>query len=65
MIRYQKGGAFTPVSWQEAIRYTASKLREIKEKHGPRAIMTTGLARHRQRNQLCDAKVRPRGAEHQ
>lgn len=45
MIRYQKGGAFTPVSWQEAIRYTASKLREIKEKHGPRAIMTTGSSR--------------------
>ena len=45
MIRYQKGGAFTPVSWQEAIRYTASKLREIKEKHGPRTIMTTGSSR--------------------
>ncbi|STV49066.1 formate dehydrogenase H, selenopolypeptide subunit [Klebsiella pneumoniae subsp. rhinoscleromatis] len=45
MIRYQKGGAFTPVSWQEAIRYTASKLREIKGKHGPRAIMTTGSSR--------------------
>ncbi len=45
MIRYQKGGAFTPVSWQEAIRYTASKLREIEEKHGPRAIMTTGSSR--------------------
>ena len=45
MIRYQKGGAFTPVSWQEAIRYTASKLKEIKEKHGPRAIMTTGSSR--------------------
>ena len=22
MIRYQKGGKFTPVSWDEAIRYT-------------------------------------------
>lgn len=45
MIRYQKGGKFTPVSWDEAIRYTAKKLREIKEKHGPRAIMTTGSSR--------------------
>ncbi|HID8919365.1 TPA: molybdopterin oxidoreductase family protein [Klebsiella michiganensis] len=45
MIRYQKGGKFTPVSWEEAIRYTANKLREIKEKHGPRAIMTTGSSR--------------------
>jgi formate dehydrogenase major subunit len=30
MIRYQKGGAFTPVSWDEAIRYTASKLGRSK-----------------------------------
>ncbi|HHR5550686.1 formate dehydrogenase subunit alpha [Klebsiella aerogenes] len=45
MIRYQKGGPFTPVSWEEAIRYTAAKLREIKAKYGPRAIMTTGSSR--------------------
>lgn len=45
MIRYQKGGKLTPVSWDEAIRYTAKKLREIKEQYGPRAIMTTGSSR--------------------
>ena len=45
MIRYQKGGPFTPVSWEEAIRYTAAKLREIKAKYGARAIMTTGSSR--------------------
>ena len=45
MIRYQKGGKFTPVSWDEAIRYTAKRLGEIKAKYGPRAIMTTGSSR--------------------
>lgn len=45
MIRYQKGGKFTPVSWDEAIRYTAQRLSAIKETFGPRAIMTTGSSR--------------------
>ncbi|TCQ84491.1 MULTISPECIES: formate dehydrogenase subunit alpha [Rahnella] len=45
MIRRQKGGKFEAVSWDEAIRYTAQRLKEIKQKHGPRAIMTTGSSR--------------------
>ncbi len=45
MIRYEKGGKLTPVSWDEAIRYTAKRLGEIKAKFGPRAIMTTGSSR--------------------
>lgn len=45
LIRYQKGGKFTPVSWDEAIRYTARRLREIRDSAGPRAIMTTGSSR--------------------
>lgn len=45
MIRRQKGGKFEAVSWDEAIRYTAQRLKEIKEKHGPRAIMHTGSSR--------------------
>ncbi|QHM69978.1 formate dehydrogenase subunit alpha [Mixta intestinalis] len=45
MIRYQKGGKFVPVTWDEAIRYTARRLSEIKAKYGPRAIMTTGSSR--------------------
>ncbi|MEH2921325.1 formate dehydrogenase subunit alpha [Samsonia erythrinae] len=45
MIRYEKGGKFTPVSWEEAIRYTAKRLSEIKAAHGPRSIMTTGSSR--------------------
>jgi formate dehydrogenase major subunit len=35
MIRYHKGEAFTPVTWEEAIRYTAHKLKSIKEQFGP------------------------------
>ena len=45
MIRYEKGGKLQPVSWEEAIRYTAKRLAQIKAEHGPRAIMTTGSSR--------------------
>lgn len=45
MIRYEKGGKLTPVSWEEVIRYTAQRLSEIKAKYGPRSIMTTGSSR--------------------
>ncbi|NDO80239.1 formate dehydrogenase subunit alpha [Citrobacter sp. NCU1] len=45
MIRYEKGGKLTPVSWDEAIRYTAKRLSDIKAAFGPRAIMTTGSSR--------------------
>jgi len=46
MIR--KGGKGSPlveVGWDEAIRYTADRLTEIKKKHGPDTIMCTGSAR--------------------
>ncbi|MDQ0189168.1 formate dehydrogenase subunit alpha [Alicyclobacillus cycloheptanicus] len=36
MIR--KGDTFVPVTWDEALSYTATRLSEIKEKHGPDAI---------------------------
>ncbi|WP_336221465.1 formate dehydrogenase subunit alpha [Citrobacter amalonaticus] len=45
MIRYEKGGKLTPVSWEEAIRYTAQRLLAIRDSDGPRAIMTTGSSR--------------------
>ncbi|MCU6668818.1 formate dehydrogenase subunit alpha [Enterobacteriaceae bacterium H4N4] len=45
MIRYQKGGKLEPVTWDEAIRYTAERLSDIKANYGPRAIMTTGSSR--------------------
>ena len=31
-------GKFEPISWDEALDFTASKLREIKEKNGPDSI---------------------------
>jgi len=46
MIR--KGGKGSPlveVEWDEAIRYTADRLNEIKKKYGPDTIMCTGSAR--------------------
>jgi formate dehydrogenase major subunit len=46
MIR--KGGKGSPleeVEWDEAIRYTAARLSEIKKKYGPNSIMGTGCAR--------------------
>lgn len=43
MIR--KNGQLKEVSWEEAIGFTASKLKEIKEKYGPDSIMGTGCAR--------------------
>lgn len=45
MIRRAKDQPLVPVSWQEAISYTASRLKAIKQQYGPRAIMTTGSSR--------------------
>ena len=45
MIRRQKGGDLEAVSWDEAISFASEKLKSIKAKHGPDAIMTTGSAR--------------------
>ncbi len=45
MIRRQKGGELEPVSWNEAIDFASSKLKNIKATYGPDAIMTTGSAR--------------------
>lgn len=43
MIR--KNGKLEEVSWDEAISFTSSKLKEIKEKYGPDSIMGAGCAR--------------------
>ena len=36
---------FEEVEWDEAIKYVANKLNEIKQKYGPDTIMGTGCAR--------------------
>ena len=45
LIRRERGGEFEAVSWDEAISYASSKLKAIKEKHGPDAIMISGSSR--------------------
>lgn len=45
MLRYSRDEQFQEVSWDEAIGYAAKRMREIKEKYGPDAIMHTGSAR--------------------
>jgi formate dehydrogenase major subunit len=45
MIRRQRGGEFEAVSWDEAISYASTRLKEIKAKYGPNAIMHTGSSR--------------------
>ena len=45
MIRRQRGGEFEAVSWDEAIGYASSRLKAIKDKHGPDAIMVSGSSR--------------------
>lgn len=47
MIRRQRGGKLEPVSREEAIEFASSRLLAIKEKYGPKAIMTTGSSRGR------------------
>ncbi|HEY3102099.1 MAG TPA: molybdopterin-dependent oxidoreductase [Pyrinomonadaceae bacterium] len=45
LIRYQKGGKLVPATWDEALRFTARRLREIKEAHGANSIGVLGSPR--------------------
>jgi len=45
LIRYQKGGKLVPATWDEALRFTAQRLRAIKEAHGPNSIGLLGNPR--------------------
>ncbi len=45
MIRRTRSAEFEVVSWDEAIRFAASRLAEIKAAHGPDSIMLTGSSR--------------------
>ncbi len=45
LIRRQRGAPFEAVSWEEAIGFASSRLKAIKEKHGPDAIMVSGCSR--------------------
>ncbi|WP_034945033.1 formate dehydrogenase subunit alpha [Erwinia oleae] len=44
-IRRKRGGPFEAVSWDEAIAFVSSRLKKIRERHGPESIMATGSSR--------------------
>lgn len=45
LIRYKKGGKLIPATWDEAIKFTAAKLQEIKVAHGAESIGIVGSPR--------------------
>jgi NADH-quinone oxidoreductase subunit G len=45
MIRYKKGGKLIPATWDEAIRFTASRLDAVAEAHGASSIGVVGSPR--------------------
>lgn len=45
LIRSKKGGKLVPATWDEAVRFTAQRLREIKEAHGVNSIGVLGSPR--------------------
>lgn len=45
LIRYQKGGRLIPATWDEAIRFSAEKLRAIAAHNGPDSIAVVGSPR--------------------
>jgi formate dehydrogenase major subunit len=45
LLRRSKEAPLEPVSWDEALDFTAGRLQAIKDKWGPDSIMCTGSAR--------------------
>jgi NADH-quinone oxidoreductase subunit G len=45
LIRYRKGGKLIPATWDEALDYTAQKMRAIGEQHGADAFGIVGSPR--------------------
>lgn len=45
LLRRSRSEPLQEVSWDEAIGFAAGRMREIKQKYGPDAIMHTGSAR--------------------
>src|SRR5436309_7418168 len=45
LVRYKKGGRLVPATWEEAVRFAAQKLREVKDAHGGGAIGVVGSPR--------------------
>jgi len=45
LVRYKKGGRLIPTTWEEAVRFAAQKLQEVKDAHGGSAIGVVGSPR--------------------
>src|SRR5437763_5544498 len=45
LIRYKKGGKLIPATWDDAIKFTVSKLEEIANAHGASSIAVIGSPR--------------------
>ena len=45
LMRRSRNEPLRPASWEEAIGFAAGRMREIRDKYGPDAIMHTGSAR--------------------
>ncbi|MEA5097981.1 MAG: formate dehydrogenase subunit alpha [Burkholderiaceae bacterium] len=45
LVRRQRGAPFEAVSWDEAIEFASSRLKAIKQQHGPDSIMVSGCSR--------------------
>jgi NADH-quinone oxidoreductase subunit G len=45
LIRYRKGGKLIPATWDDAIKFTASRLEEIANAHGASSIAVVGSPR--------------------
>jgi NADH-quinone oxidoreductase subunit G len=45
LIRYKKGGKLIPATWDDAIKFTVSKLEEIANAHGASSIAVLGSPR--------------------
>ncbi|HLM58620.1 MAG TPA: molybdopterin-dependent oxidoreductase [Pyrinomonadaceae bacterium] len=45
LVRYRKGGKLIPATWDEAVRFAAEKLSEIKQAHGGGSIGVVGSPR--------------------
>ncbi|HST87632.1 MAG TPA: molybdopterin-dependent oxidoreductase, partial [Ktedonobacterales bacterium] len=45
MIRRERGGQLTPVSWEEALTFAGNKLRELRDTRGPQSLGVIGSNR--------------------
>ncbi|MBA3240774.1 MAG: molybdopterin-dependent oxidoreductase, partial [Acidobacteria bacterium] len=45
LVRYKKGGRLVPATWDEAVRFAAAKLQEVKDAHGGGSIGVVGSPR--------------------